>query len=97
MAQDSVRAGREHCHPSTPDTKKTMANRIHASVHDVQPAALGPVPDRSLAHPDREQLAPCNDAVLARGDLADPPIHTFRMQLSPHDGFKCRMSSGYAP
>jgi hypothetical protein len=48
-----------------------MADRIHAAVQGVQPAALEPVADGAAAEPELDQLAPGNDTVLALGDIGD--------------------------
>ena len=57
-------------HPPTVWGQDRVAHRVDAAVHGVQPTARQPVPDRSAAHPSREQLAPRHHAVLPFSNLS---------------------------
>jgi hypothetical protein len=68
-----------------------MPDRVHPSVHDVQPAALHTVVDGATPEPERQELPPRDDAVLPRGQPRDDGVDRSRLRFTPYDGVKCRV------
>jgi hypothetical protein len=66
-----------------------VPDRVDASVNDMQPPSLNTVPDRASSNLQSAQLLDSDDAVLALGQLGDPPIHQLSRQLSPYGGVNC--------
>ncbi|HEX2104200.1 MAG TPA: hypothetical protein VHF51_11150 [Solirubrobacteraceae bacterium] len=61
-------------HPAAVPPEHAVGDCIHAAVDLVQPAGRKPVRDRAGLQTERQKLAPCDDAVLARRQRRDADI-----------------------
>ena len=72
MAQDRVLTDVEHRgkNMSLPP-ELGMAEGVHPAPHDDQPPVPHPVVDAARTQPERQQLPPCDDAMLTGRKLMD--------------------------
>jgi hypothetical protein len=73
-----------------------VSDRIHAPMHCLEPSPFDPMPDCAPADAGSDKLLPRNNTMLALGQVSDPPIHPFGMQLSPYEGLKCITNACYS-
>jgi len=85
MAENRTGTGGDHSpHPTALCGEDPVSDGIDAAIEDVQATELDPVIDRVPADAVRSQLPARDDAVLALGELGDPPIHEFNLRLTAY-------------
>jgi hypothetical protein len=67
-----------------------VADGVDAAVHDVQAPGLHAAIDRARAEPERAELCPPDDAVLAAGEQPDLSKPNFAFTINVNFGFDSR-------
>jgi hypothetical protein len=75
MTQHGVRAIRQNRgHEDTTPFEPPMADRVHASMHAMQPSPRQSTLDGTRVEPEVDQLPQSDHSVLPRGQFCDFPV-----------------------
>jgi len=92
MAQDgSIATGEDGGHPRGLAREHAMTHGEDAAVEHMQSPSRDAMVDRPVADPELDELAPSDDAVLARRVACDLRVRRSRFTFTPNDGAKVRL------
>jgi hypothetical protein len=88
-------AGENGGHPAAFVAEDRVTNRVHPTVHEMQPAVRKSQLDRTSAKADGPQLGPGDDPVLPSRQVRQHPVQRSFFDLTPTMGAKSK-SVGHA-
>jgi hypothetical protein len=92
VAEHGARAGGEDGgHPASALREGSVADGVHAAVHDVESLAVHPPVDRAPSHAALEQLPAGHDPMLRACQVRNEGVDGSRLRFAIHVMVKCRV------